>query len=91
MEGETHHFSRDEMNILVMDVSKIVSNFDAWCEMIERGLQPNLNRRFGAVAVFTWGRIGEKMSTYDKWRIIVNPHAYRPVPKAVLDKIINVS
>jgi hypothetical protein len=90
MEGETHHFSRDQMNILVMDVSKIVSNFDAWCEMIERGLQPNLNRRFGAVVVFTWGRIGEKMSTYDKWRIIVNPHAYRPVPEAVLDKIISV-
>ena len=89
MEGESHHFSRDEMNIVVMDVSKIVGNLDAWGQMIQRGLQPNLNRRFGAIIFYSWGRMGEKMTRHEHWRVIQNPHAYRPIPEWVLNKILD--
>jgi hypothetical protein len=56
--GESHHFSRDHMNILVMDVSRVVSNLQAWVKLIERCLQPKQNRRFGAVVFFFAGFTG---------------------------------
>ena len=85
--GESHHFSRDHMNILVMDVSKVVSNLKAWGHLIENCLQQTQNRRFGAVVFFFAGLTGDKMSAYQEWRVIRNPYAYKPIPESLLEKI----
>ena len=88
--GESHHFSRAEMNILVMDVTKIVSNLKAWSQMIERCFQPDQNRRFGAVVLFWTGITGDKLETLQKWQVVRNPYAYRPIPESLLQKILTL-
>jgi hypothetical protein len=85
--GESHHFSRDHMNILVMDVSKCVSSLKAWGKLIENCLQPTQNRRFGAVILFFAGVTGDKMIPCQEWRVIRNPHGYKPIPEVLLEKI----
>src|SRR5207253_87029 len=51
--GESHHFSREEMNILVLNVTSIVSSIKIWSQLIEKCFQPEQNRRFGAVVLFS--------------------------------------
>ncbi len=46
------HFSREEMNILVMDVSRTPGVLKSRIPLIQRRLQPGTNRRFGAVMLF---------------------------------------
>jgi len=82
--AESHHFSRDEMNILVMDVTKIVSSLNAWERLIARCFQPQQNRRFGAVALFKSGVTGEKLQSREEWRVVSNPYAYKPIPQRLL-------
>jgi hypothetical protein len=86
--GESHHFSRGEMNLLVMDVTKVVSGLKAWRHLIERCFQPGQNRRFGAVALFFSGITGEKMSAMQNWEVVKNPYAYKPIPESLLQKIL---
>lgn len=47
--GESHQFSRDYRNVLVMDLSAVVGGFRRWPGLVARQLQPTRNRRFGAV------------------------------------------
>jgi hypothetical protein len=86
--AESHHFSREHMNILVMDVSKCVTSLKAWGKLIENCLQPTQNRQFGAVILFFAGITGEKMTPRQEWRVVRNPHAYKPVPEVLLDNIL---
>jgi len=88
--AESHHFSRGEMNLLVMDVTKIVSSLNAWEQLIARCFQPEQNRRFGAVALFKSGVTGEKMQSLEEWRVIPNLHAYKPLPRLLLDVLSNL-
>jgi hypothetical protein len=85
--AESHHFSECEMNILVMDMTKVVAGVKAWRPLIERCLQPDQNRRFGAVVLFSSGFTGEKMSPVQNWMAIRNQHAYKPVPNELLQTI----
>jgi hypothetical protein len=87
--GESHHFSRDHMNLLVMDVSNCVTSLKAWEKLIENCLQPTQNRRFGAVILYFAGVGGDKMTPRQEWRVIRNPYAYKPLPEALLEGIGN--
>ena len=82
LDGELHHFSRADVNLLAIDVSRSAGSIRGWSPLIERRFQPNLNRRLGAVVVFqvekTTPAIGHQ------WRAFRNPHALRPVPEALL-------
>ena len=82
--AESHHFSRDEMNVLVMDVTRIVSSLNAWERLIVRCFQPQQNRRFGAVVLFKSGVTGEKLQSLQEWRVTPNPYADRPIPQRLL-------
>jgi hypothetical protein len=53
MVAETHQLSRDEINVLAIDLSNIPGGIRDWKPLIQRRFQPNLNRRFGAVVLFT--------------------------------------
>jgi hypothetical protein len=86
LSGESHHFSREEMNILVMDVTRIASSPQKWAELIGRCLQPNQNRRFGAVILLTSGVRAESKVVH-RWRVVRNPYAYKPIPEEFLQKI----
>jgi hypothetical protein len=89
--GESHHFSREQMNILVMDVTRIVSSLKVWTQLIEKCFQPEQNRRFGGVVLFSAGRTGEKMASFQQWKVVRNPYAYKPIPESLLQKILDPS
>jgi hypothetical protein len=90
MGAEAHHFSRDETNILAIDVTNIPGSIPDWIPLIERRFQPNLNRRFGAVVLFTRVNQLHSANIIRGYRILRNPHAYRPVPDALLAAIANL-
>jgi hypothetical protein len=86
--AESHHFSREHMNILVVDVTRIVSSLKAWGRLIEKCFQPDQNRRFGAVVLFFAGTTGEKMTASQQWKVVRNPYAERPIPESLLERIL---
>jgi len=86
--GESHHSSREEMNILVMDVTRVVSSLKVWSQLIERCLQPEQNQRFGAIVLFSAGISGERMAALQDWRAVWNPYAYKPIRESLLNKIL---
>ncbi len=90
MGAEAHHFSRDETNILAIDVSNIPGSIPDWMPLIERRLQPNLNRRFGAVVLFTRVNQLHNANIIRGYRVLRNPYAYRPVPEPFLTAIANL-
>jgi hypothetical protein len=79
--AELHHFSRGETNLLVIDVSRCAGSIRGWTPLIERRFQPQQNRRLGGAAVYQL--TGTMPAIEHRWRILRNPHAYRPVPDAL--------
>ncbi|PYV62525.1 MAG: hypothetical protein DMG97_40240, partial [Acidobacteria bacterium] len=84
--GESHHFSREQMNILVVDVTRIVSSLKIWSQLIEKCFQPEQNRRFGAVVLFSAGITGDKMAPFQQWKVVRNPYATKAIPESLLRK-----
>jgi hypothetical protein len=87
MRTEAEHFSREEINILVMDVSKIPNGIRCWLPLIRRRFQPHINRRFGAVVLFSC-----YISAGVSWRssVLTNPHACRQPPKNLIDELASM-
>jgi len=58
--------------------------------LYEPRFQPNLNRRFGAVVLFTRVNQLQNANIIRGYRVLGNTHAHRPVPEAVLNAIANL-
>jgi hypothetical protein len=82
LDGELHHFTRDTVNVLAIDVSHAAGSIRGWTPLIERRFQPALNRRLGAVVVYQLSETHPAIKY--RWRALRNPHAYQPVPDALL-------
>lgn len=88
MDAEGHHFSRDETNLLVMDVSSVQHGIRAWIPLIQRRFQSTINRRFGAVVLLD--SVSYKAAVRRRWSVLPNPFAYRPPPQTLLDGIASL-
>ena len=86
--AESHHFNKEHTNILVMDVSKVTGGMKKWMEIVERCLQPNQNRRFGAVIFFSEGFYVDKINIEQIWKQVTNEYAYNKVSPKLLEMII---
>ena len=80
--AELHHFSRDEVNLLVIDVSRSAGSIRGWTPLIERRFQPTQNRRLSGAVVYQL--VGTMPAMKYQWRALRNPHAYRSIPDALL-------
>ncbi len=83
--AERHHFSRDERNVLVVDVSGVPGGLKGWPTLIRRRLQPTINRRFGGVILFEG--LPQGVDFVRRWRVLRNPYAYKPVPDSLLNRV----
>jgi len=90
MEAESDHFSRDEFNLLAMDVTRIPNGVRDFVPLVQRRMQPNLNRRFGAVVLFSEAVLGNG-SIESEWRVVRNPHAYIQPPESLLTDLESLS
>jgi len=84
-------FSRQEMNLLVIDVSNIPDGIRQWVALIKRRLQPKINRRFGAVVLFFRYFQIKDANFKTRWSVLRNPYAYRPLPESLLNDIMSLN
>lgn len=85
MSAEAAHFSREEINILVMDVSAVPGGIKSWSPLIQCRFQPDINRRFGAVVLLSSCIESAGIS----WRcsVLQNQYACKRPPKCLLDAL----
>ncbi len=81
---EYHQFSGDVGNVLVVNVSAVMDGMRTWPSLMARLLQPARNRKVGAVVFFDQGLLGPPEAVRRRWRVLVNAHAYVPIPEALL-------
>jgi hypothetical protein len=84
---EYHHFSESVANVLVVDTCAVSDGMDLWPIEITRLLQPNRNRKVGAVVFFDQGSLGPPEAIRRRWRVLVNRHAHLSVPDTLLTSI----
>jgi hypothetical protein len=82
--GEYHHFSEQVANVLVVNVCAVTDGMVSWPQAMARLLQPERNRKVGAVVFFHQGSLGPPEAIRRRWRVLVNPHAHLPVPDGLL-------
>lgn len=87
MGAETHQLSPNETNLLAIDVSNVPGGIPDWIPLIQRRFQPNLNRRFGAVVLFSRVNQLHSANIIRGYRVLRNAHAYRPIPDPLLNAI----
>jgi hypothetical protein len=81
---EYHHFSERTANILVVNMSAVAGSFSEWENLMLRLLQPNQNRKAGAVILFDQGITGPPEGIRRRWRVIVNPYAHIKIPVSLV-------
>jgi hypothetical protein len=87
--GELHHFSREQPNVLVIDVGAVVGGVVGWVPLIERCFQPTRNTRLGAVLILE--RLFDGVVVPGAWRgkVLENPYARTPVPLVLIEGLAN--
>jgi len=88
MSAEAHHFSNEEINILVMDISRVPAGIRCWSPLIQRRFQPNINRRFGVVVVLS--SFIEAAGISRRCSVLQNQYAYKQPPKCLLDNLVKL-
>lgn len=79
---EYHHFSEQVPNVLVVNTSAVIDGMKTWTNWMTRVLQPDRNRKVGAVVLFWQGFLGKAIRRW--WKVIVNPHSYLAVPTTLV-------
>jgi hypothetical protein len=82
--GEYHQFSPGVANILVVNVSAVSGGMKTWPPLMARLLQPNRNRKVGAVVFFEQGLVGPPEAIRRRWRVLLNPHAHVAIPESLI-------
>ncbi len=87
--NELSHFSPEERNILVVRVGNVPGGMKGWRALASRWLQPNRNRRVGAVILYERAQVATQHPAVisQRWQVIQNPYAYKPVPRALINAI----
>ncbi|MBN2295526.1 MAG: hypothetical protein JXM70_24060 [Pirellulales bacterium] len=85
MRAEADHFSNEEINILVMDISRVPAGIRCWSPLIQRRFQPNINRRFSAVVLLSSCIEATGISRHCS--VLQNQYAYKKTPKCLLDNL----
>ena len=85
--AELHHFSRAHMNILVLQVGAVPGALPRWEPLIRTMFTPSRNTRIGVVLLVERLYDGVVVPGAHIGRVLVNPHARRPVPQPMLDTL----
>ena len=85
MTAETRHFSREEMNLLVMDIARVPDGMRRWSDLIQRRFQPTRNTRFGAVALIERRHINGSIE--NTVSVLRNAFALKPLPEKLLEDL----
>jgi hypothetical protein len=81
---ELHHFSKIEINVLVLDVTAVPGGLEAWEPIARRAFQLKRNTRLGAIVLLEQGQAGDPLRTRLRWIVRPNRYAAKPVPLTFL-------
>lgn len=90
LDDEAKHFSQKTINILMIDVSAVPHNFEAWGPLIQRRFQPSINRRFTAGILFRRELINTGV-IHTHWNMIINQYAYKKLPQALQKTLLQLT
>ncbi len=88
-----HQFSDQVPNALVLNVSAVSEALQTWPDQLQQLLQPQQNRKVGAIILFDQKVNTSHCATQRKWKTLHNPHAHIAFPRECLEHIdsLNVS
>ncbi len=91
VDEELKHFSREYMNILVMDLRGVQAGIKNWIPLIQRRFQPNINTRIGGVILYGQSGLDDGMRPLEKeFMVLRNQYAARHLPESFFEKIESV-
>ena len=82
------HFSSNEMNLLVIDISSIPDGIKGWTPLIKHHLRPKLNEELGAVVIFK--SIPHNRVILRRWSVLRHPKPYFSLPETLLNGIASL-
>jgi hypothetical protein len=86
---EARQLPTDAPGLIMIYTSGTVGAMKAWRALIERRLQPNLNRRVSAVCLFSSAL--QETEQGEGWKVecklILNPHARIPLPQWIIEQL----
>jgi hypothetical protein len=87
--NESHHFSHEANNLLVMDVTSIPGGTKSWAPLIRRRFQPTINRRIGGIVL--WDAVVQGSDVVNHVSVLPNPFARNALPQTLLDSLSGIN
>jgi hypothetical protein len=82
LNDESAHFSKDDMNVLAANLTRVPGGMSSWPELVEQCFRKR--GRFGAAVLFT----ESSMATGEiRCRCLQNPAAYNQVPQTLINAL----
>ncbi len=91
LSDELRHFQRDQANLLMMDVTQVISGTRGWKDLLLRSFQPTRNRRVGAIVLLEGGVMPPQFDLFERWLVLRNPHALVKPPESLLRQIETIN
>lgn len=85
LEAEASQLPKARPGVVFLDVSRVIDGITEWPPLIKRRLQPDINRRIGAVVLFSTTLASDGPQT--KLTLIENPYAKEPLNSALLQQL----
>lgn len=79
LKKESKQLSREESGMIILDISSVPAGLKGWPELIKRRLQPNLNRRIGAVLLIQRRIAVNHKSVEVQKNLIIHPNPLHPL------------
>ncbi len=80
-------FSKDEINLFVIDVSGVQHGFKKWLPLAQGRLQPNLNRRFSGIVLYNRYLDISTSAFITACHIVEHPNPYQKLPISLLNDL----
>jgi len=87
MSRKREQLSKDEINLLVIDLSGVSHSFKRWLPLARRRLQPTINRRFSGIVLF-YRYLDMSTAAFIKaCHIEEHPNPYQKLPTSLLNDL----
>jgi hypothetical protein len=90
MSRKRSQFSQNEINLLVINVTRIPGGFKGWQSLLQRRLQPGINKRFSGVALlqYHWNGTGVHRP---ECHLEQHPNPYKKLPVSLLNDLMRLN
>src|SRR5713101_5021228 len=86
MSDKLNQFSPAEINLLVIDITRVPNGFKGWQPLLRRNLPPARNRRYSGVMLYRqlWNGTGRSLR---EWYFEQHPNPYKKLPPSFIEAL----